>query len=306
MRRFLLTRLCGAAMVSIGVISVVFMLLHLIPGDPVEAMLGESVAHADVEALRNTLGLNRPLVQQWSEYLSKVAVGDLGQSLQSHAPIAQLLLQRLGATVALAVAALLISICIGLPLGIVAAQHDGGWSDRIALFFSSVVLAMPSFWLGPLLIVLFSIALGWLPVSGRGEPYAWVLPALTLGLGMAAALARVVRASLRQVLHEDYLRTARAAGLPAWRVILKHALLNAALPILTVLGLQMGGVLAGAIITETIFQWPGLGLLTVESILRRDYPVVQACVLVISLFYVLANTLTDILCGYIDPRVRMS
>jgi peptide/nickel transport system permease protein len=238
--------------------------------------------------------------------MSRVAVGDLGQSLQSHAPIAQLLLQRLGATMELAAAALMISFCIGLPLGVLAALHEGAWIDRMALIFSSLVLSMPSFWLGPLLIVVFSIVLGWLPVSGRSEPHALVLPALTLGLGMAAALMRVVRASLRLVLHEDYLRTARAAGLSTWRVTFMHALVNAALPIVIVLGLQLGGVLAGAVITETIFQWPGLGLLTVESIQRRDYPVVQACVLVISLSYVIANTLTDILCGYFDPRVRMS
>lgn len=289
----------------LGVVSIVFLLLHLVPGDPVDVMLGESAAAADREALRSALGLDRPLLQQWSGYVARVAVGDLGTSLIGREPIRAILAERLAATAQLGAAALAVSVLIGLPFGLLAATRAGDWVDRGALAFASVAMSVPSFWLGPLLILAFSIGLGWLPVSGRSEPHAIVLPALTLGLGMAAVLTRMVRASMQQVLNEDYLRTARAIGVTRWRLTLRHALINAALPILTVLGLQLGGVLAGAVITETIFQWPGLGLLTVESIQRRDYPLVQACVLVISLAYVSVNTLTDLVCGWLDPRVRL-
>lgn len=301
----MMSRLCSAAIVMLGVASIVFLLLHIVPGDPVDVMLGESAAPADRDALRSALGLDLPLYAQWSGYLGRLLQGDLGTSLIGRDPINTLLAERFGATLQLGAAALAVSMCIGLPLGIAAALREGGWVDRGALAFASVAMSVPSFWLGPLLILVFSIALGWLPVSGRSEAHAIVLPALTLGIGMAAVLTRMVRAAMQQVLAEDYLRTARAIGVPPLRRTLRHALINAALPILTVMGLQLGGVLAGAVITETIFQWPGLGLLTVESIQRRDYPVVQACVLTISLGYVLVNTLTDLLCGWLDPRVKL-
>lgn len=305
MFRFLVTRLCSAALVMLGVVSIVFLLLHIVPGDPVDVMLGESAAPADREALRSALGLDRPLLQQWTGYIARLSSGDLGMSLVGREPIGGLLAERFDATLRLGAAALAVSILIGLPFGIVAAMRRGGWIDRGALAFATVAISVPSFWLGPLLILAFSIGLGWLPVSGRSEPNAIVLPALTLGLGMAAVLTRMVRAAMLQVLNEDYLRTARAIGVTRWRLTMRHALVNAALPIMTVVGLQLGGVLAGAVITETIFQWPGLGLLTVESIQRRDYPVVQACVLAISLGYVLVNTLTDLVCGWLDPRIRL-
>jgi len=303
---FVLTRLFSLAAVVLGVVSLVFLLLHLVPGDPVEVMLGESATPADRGELRRTLGLDRPIAVQWARYLARLSHGDLGASLHSREPVAALVAGRVQATAQLGAAALLVSLAIGLPLGIGAALRDGRGLDRAALGLCALAMSVPSFWLGPILILVFSITLGWLPVSGRTEAGAIVLPALTLGIPLAAVLTRMVRASMLQVLREDYLRTARAKGLRPAQVTLRHALRNAALPVMTVLGLQLGGVLAGAIITETIFQWPGLGQLTIESIQRRDYPVVQACVLVISLAYVVVNAATDILCGLLDPRVRMA
>ncbi|MCG3201128.1 MAG: Dipeptide transport system permease protein DppB [Gammaproteobacteria bacterium] len=303
---FLLTRLFSLAAVALGVVSLVFLLLHLVPGDPVEVMLGESATPADRGELRRSLGLDQPIAVQWARYLGKLSHGQLGESLHSREPIVELVTGRVRATAQLGAAALVVSIAIGLPLGVGAALRDGRRLDRAALALTALAMSIPSFWLGPMLILLFSITLGWLPVSGRAEAGAIVLPALTLGIPLAAALTRMVRASMLQVLSEDYLRTARAKGLPPARVTVQHALRNAALPIMTVLGLQLGGVLAGAIITETIFQWPGLGQLTIESIQRRDYPVVQACVLIISLTYVVVNAATDMLCGLLDPRVRMA
>jgi len=306
MLRFITVRLLSALVVALGVVSIVFLLIHLVPGDPVEVMLGEAATPADRAALRSALGLDQPLGRQWFGYIGDLLQGDLGTSLHTRRPIAELLFERIGATFTLGLGALAVSVFVGFPFGITAALRQGSAIDHGTLVLSTVAVSVPSFWLGPLLILLFSIELGWLPVSGREEAGALVLPAFTLGLGLAALLARMVRAALLQVLGEEYLRTARAKGLTEPRVILRHALRNAALPVLTVLGLQLGAVLAGAVITETIFQWPGVGSLTVESIQRRDYPVVQACVLLISLAYVLVNTVTDICCGVLDPRVRLA
>ena len=303
--RYLTARLLSAVIVMFGVVTLVFLLIHLVPGDPVEVMLGESSTPADRETLRAALGLDRPLMVQWWHYVAGLMHGDLGVSLNGNEPVAGLLAQRILATAQLGLAALGLSLLIGLPLGMLAALRESGWGDWFALGFSTMAISMPSFWIGPLLILLFSIELGLLPVSGREAAGSLVLPALTLGLGMAAASTRMVGASLKTVLHEDYIRTARAKGLTEIRIVLRHALPNAALPVLTVIGLQLGGVLAGTVITETIFQWPGVGLLTIESIQRRDYPVVQGCVLLISLVYVLANTVTDMAYGWVDPRVRV-
>jgi peptide/nickel transport system permease protein len=306
MLQFVVRRLFGALIVAFGIVSVVFALIHLTPGDPVEVMLGESATAADREQLRTALGLNEPLGRQYGHYLARVARFDLGQSLHVRRPIADLLRERLPATLTLAAAGVAVSLLLALPIGIGAALRRGTWFDRGALAFATTAVSMPGFWLGPLLILVFSLWLGWLPVSGRDEPLAWVLPAVTLGLALAATLSRIVRAALLDVLAEDYLRTARAKGLRGRAVILRHALANAALPVLTVVGLQLGALLGGAVITETVFQWPGLGLLTVEAIQRRDYPTLQACVLVISLAYVLVNTVTDLLYGLVDPRLRLT
>jgi peptide/nickel transport system permease protein len=238
--------------------------------------------------------------------VAKVAQGNLGVSIHSKKPIVDLLAERLPATIKLAALALMIAISIGVPLGIVAALKVDRWADNLATVLSLTVSAMPHFWLGPLLMMVFALWLGLLPVSGMDANTSIILPALTLGFGLAAILTRMTRASMLEVLHEDFIRTARAKGLPEKIVILKHALRAALLPIVTVLGLQLGSLLAGTVITETVFAWDGIGRLLVESIEKRDYPVTQACVLVIALTYVFVNLLTDIIYTRIDPRVRFS
>jgi ABC-type dipeptide/oligopeptide/nickel transport system permease component len=302
----LLKRLLGTIPVIFGVLLLTFVLVHSIPGDPVEVMLGESATSADREVLRQNLGLDEPLPIQFFQYVAKVAQGNLGVSIHSKKPIVDLLAERLPATMKLAALALMIAISIGVPLGIVAALKVDRWADNLATVLSLTVSAMPHFWLGPLLMMLFALWLGLLPVSGMDANTSIILPALTLGFGLAAILTRMTRASMLEVLHEDFIRTARAKGLPEKTVILKHALGAALLPIVTVLGLQLGSLLAGTVITETVFAWDGIGRLLVESIEKRDYPVTQACVLVIALTYVFVNLLTDIIYTRIDPRVRFS
>ncbi|WP_137718676.1 nickel ABC transporter permease [Methylobacillus flagellatus] len=302
----MLKRLLGVLPVVFGVLLLTFLLVHLVPGDPVEVMLGESATQADRAGLRAALGLDQPLPVQFGHYLLHLAQGDFGRSIHSGADIAGLLAERLPATLRLALLALAIAVLIGLPLGILAALHARRWPDQLATIASLTLSAMPHFWLGPLLMLLFALWLGWLPVSGMEGRWAIVLPALTLGFGLAAILTRMTRASLLEVLHEDYVRTARAKGLPERQVILGHALRAALLPVVTVLGLQLGSLLAGAVITETIFSWDGIGRLLVESIEKRDYPVTQACVLVIALSYVLVNLLTDLVYARLDPRIRFA
>ena len=302
----MLKRLLGIIPVIFGVLLLTFVLVHSIPGDPVEVMLGESATSADREVLRHNLGLDKPLTIQFFQYVAKVAQGDLGVSIHSKKPIVDLLAERLPATMKLAALALIIAISIGVPLGIVAALKVDRWADNLATVLSLTISAMPHFWLGPLLMMVFALWLGLLPVSGMDASTSIILPALTLGFGLAAILTRMTRASMLEVLHEDFIRTARAKGLPEKTVILKHALRAALLPIVTVLGLQLGSLLAGTVITETVFAWDGIGRLLVESIEKRDYPVTQACVLVIALTYVFVNLLTDIIYTRIDPRVRFS
>ena len=301
---FFISRLLSMITVILGVMTLVFLLIHLVPGDPVQVMLGESATVTDQEKLREALGLNQPLFTQWLTYVTHLFQGNLGVSLHSKEPILDMLLQRLPATVELAIAGLLVAIFIAFPLGSLAAMRQGTLWDNIAMMFSLLGISIPHFWLGPLLILLFSLQLGWFPVSGRETFTSIVLPALTLGTALAAILARMVRATLLEVLHEEYIRTARAKGLSETGIVVHHALRNASLPIMTILGLQLGSLLGGAVITETVFSWPGIGLLTIEAIQQRDYPVVQACVLLISLTYVFVNTLTDILYAWLDPRVR--
>lgn len=305
MSSYLLQRLSGACLVVLGVVSIVFLLLHLVPGDPVEIMLGESASAADRQALRGALGLDRPLHEQYLGYIGGLATLDLGTSIHYRQPVTDLLLDRLPATGLLAGVTLLLTVVLALPLGIVAAIRRNTRWDTGAMGFSLLGVSIPNFWLGPLLILVFSLWLGWLPVSGQDGVAAVILPALTLGTGLAAVLSRMVRSSMLEVLHEDYLRTARAKGLSPRRVILRHALRNAMLPVITLMGLQLGALLAGAVITETVFSWPGVGLLTIEAIQSRDYPVVQACVLLISVTYVIVNLLTDLAYAWIDPRIRL-
>jgi peptide/nickel transport system permease protein len=305
MPAYLLARLYSAIWVTFGVVSLVFFLIHWVPGDPVEVMLGESGASADREALRHALGLDRPLLAQWGGFLGGVAGGDLGQSLYNQEPVTRLLAQRFGATAQLTGAALLVALVIAIPTGIIAAARRGSAWDIGAMGFSLLGVSIPNFWLGPLLVLAFSLGLGWFPVSGREAPLSLVLPAITLGTALAAVLSRMIRSSLLEVMGEDFIRTARAKGLSPWQVWVRHGLRNAWLPVLTVLGMQLGALLGGAVITETVFNWPGVGSLLVESIQRRDYPVVQGVVLVISLCYVLINLATDLLYARIDPRIRL-
>jgi ABC-type dipeptide/oligopeptide/nickel transport system permease component len=296
----------SAIVVVLGVCTLVFLLIHLVPGDPVEAMLGESARPADRAALRADLGLDRPLWEQYLAYLSGVVRLDFGVSFQDRRPVSELLAERIPPTLELAAAALVLALLLAVPLGVVAARHRGDWLDSSAMGFSLLGISIPNFWLGPMLILVFSLWLGWTPVSGREGAGSLVLPAVTLGTGLAAILARMVRSSVLEVLGEDYVRTARAKGLSEAAVLWRHALRNAWLPVLTLVGLQLGGLLGGAVITETVFAWPGVGSLMVEAIQSRDYPVVQACVLLISLTYVLVNTLTDLVYAWVDPRIRLA
>jgi peptide/nickel transport system permease protein len=305
MLTFILQRLLGAILVIFGVISIVFLLIHMIPGDPVEIMLGESASTADREALRMALGLDQPVWVQFQQYLAGLAHLDMGSSIHFRRPVADLLLERLPATGLLAAVTLIITLLMALPLGIMAAvRRDTPW-DTGAMTFSMLGVSIPNFWLGPVLILVFSLWLGWFPVSGRSGFGSVILPAVTLSTGLVAVLSRMVRSSMLEVLGEDYMRTAKAKGLPPQRIILHHGLRNALLPVITLLGLQLGALLAGAVITETVFSWPGVGLLTIESIQSRDYPVVQACVLLISVTYVLVNLLTDLAYAWVDPRIRL-
>jgi len=297
-------RLASLLTVIFGVLLLTFLLIHLVPGDPVDVMLGESANMADRTALRADLGLNQPLIQQFGHYVAKLMQGDFGQSIHTQTPIIELIKARYPATLKLALLSLLIGIVIGVPLGVFAALKAGHWQDFVVTIVSVRLSAMPAFWLGPVLMLIFAVWLSWLPVSGMDTGTSIILPAITLGFGLSAILTRMTRTSLLEVLNDDYIRTARAKGLSEQTVILRHALRAALLPIITIVGLQMGSLLAGTVITETIFSWDGIGRLLVESIEKRDYPVTQACVLIVALSYVLVNLVTDILYRLADPRVR--
>jgi peptide/nickel transport system permease protein len=305
MRGFFLRRFAILIPTVLGAITLVFFFLHMIPGDPVEVMLGETAQQADKERLREELGLNLPVYVQYGNFLARIARGNLGDSYFYRRPVVQVIAERIPATMQLAVVAFVVAGLIAIPLGIIAALREGTAVDNVAVLFSLVGVSMPNFWLGPLLIILFSIKLGWFPVSGRTGLASLVLPAITLGIALSALLSRMTRASLLERLGEDYLTVARAKGLPEWKVILKHALRNALIPIITVMGLQIGVLLSGAIITENVFAWPGIGTLLINAIEARDYPLVQGCVLLISLSYVVVNLVTDLVYGWADPRIRL-
>jgi peptide/nickel transport system permease protein len=304
MSRYFYQRLLLLLPTLFGAVTLVFFLIHLVPGDPVEAMLGETAGSADKEELRRSLGLDQPILAQFSKFLAGLLRLNLGRSLYEQSGVAQLIAARLPATIELTLCAMIAAVVISFPLAFTAAINKNKPSDRLALLFSLLGLSMPNFWLGPLLMIVFAIQLGWAPVSGRDSWLSILLPALTLGLGMAAILTRILRASLLQVTGADYVRTARAKGLSESRIWLKHTLRNALLSVVTIMSLQFGSLLAGSIITETVFSWPGIGRLTVQAIQTRDYPLVQGCVLVIAVSYLLVNFLTDIVYRIIDPRIR--
>ncbi len=304
MTRFLTLRLLLTLAALWLVLTMVFFLIHIVPGDPVEQMLGEGARAEDLAALRTSLGLDQPLHVQYGRYLTGLARGDLGQSFRFQRSVLDVVLERYPATLQLAFATLLVSMAIGIPAGVWAAHRRGHAADRAIGFFTLLGLSLPNFALGPVLILFVSVELGWLPVSGREGLAHLVLPAVTMGAALAAILTRMVRGSMMEELSADYVRTARAKGLRESAVLFRHAFPNALIPVITIIGLQFGTLLAGTIVTESIFAWPGVGRLTVQAIQARDYPLLQGCILVISFSYVLVNLLTDLLYGLVDPRVR--
>jgi peptide/nickel transport system permease protein len=304
MARYLVRRLLLTIPVLLGVATLVFALIHLVPGDPAQSMLGEGASEEEIAQLRQRLGLDRPLLEQYRSFLTGLVQGDLGTSFRYGTPVTREIGDRLLRTMQLAVAAMAVAILIALPLGIAAAVFRGTFVDHLAMTLALAGISMPNFWLGPLLAILFAVYLGWLPVAGTGSVWHIVLPAATLGAALAAILARMTRASLLEELRELYVVAARARGLSRFRAVVRHAFRNSLIPVVTIIGLQFGAVLTGTIITETIFAWPGVGRLLIQSISFRDYPLVQGCILFISLTYVMMNLLTDLTYGFLDPRIR--
>ena len=287
------------------ILTMVFMMIHIVPGDPVLQMLGEDARAEDLAQLRHTLGLDQKLGTQYARYLMGLAHGDWGQSIRYSAPVRAIVLERFPATLELSLAALCVCLAIAVPAGVFSAWRRGSSADRATSLVTLMGLSVPNFALGPVLILVFSIEIGWLPVSGRGGISHLILPAATLGAALAAILTRMVRSSMIEELSSDYVRTARAKGIPETAVLFRHAFPNALIPVITIVGLQFGSLLAGTIVTETIFSWPGIGRLAVQAISARDYPLLQGCILVIAVSHVVVNLLTDLVYGWVDPRVRL-
>jgi len=305
--RYALGRIVGTVPVLFGVTLLVFLMAWVTPGDPVVAMLGEAsqgISQQGLDDLRRELGLDRPLPLQYAAYVAGLVRGDLGSSVRSRRPVLAEIRDRLPATIELALAALAIAVALGVTLGVLAAVRKRTWVDGAAIAVALVGVSVPVFWSGFLLMIVFALELGWLPASGRGSWRHLVLPAVTVGVSSAAFIARITRGAVLEALGQDYVRTARAKGLAPRRVVLRHALRNALLPIVTVVGLQLGGLLGGAVLTETVFAWPGVGRLLVDAIVARDLPLVQGSVLVVSLLFILVNLLVDLSYAAINPRVR--
>jgi peptide/nickel transport system permease protein len=302
--RFLARRVILTIPVLLGVATLVFSLIHLIPGDPAQAMLGEAASPQDIAELRQRLGLDRPLLEQYGAFLKGAVKGDLGTSLRTSQPVTRMIAERMPATFELALAAMAFAILVAMPLGIAAAVSRGAAVDHLAMTVALMGISIPNFWLGPLLAIVFAVELGWLPVSGRGTWAHLLLPAISLGAALAAILARMTRATLLEELREPYVQAARARGSSRLRAVVRHAFRNSLIPVVTLIGLQFGAVLTGAVITETIFAWPGIGRLLIQSIGFRDYPIVQGCILLIAITYVGVNLLTDLVYGVLDPRIR--
>lgn len=306
--RFVFRRLLLAVPVFIGVTLVTFLLMYIVPGDPVAAMVDEKMASTDPAAaqrFREKWGLNDPAAVQYAKFLWNATRGDLGLSYRSEQPVLETILERLPATAKLAGAALGIAILIGIPLGILAALRQNTALDSAAIFLATFGVSIPNFWLGLLLIYIVAVELRWLPPSGYGPAFPYlIMPAITLGTGVAAVIARLTRSSMLEVIRQDYVRTARAKGLAERRVIGSHALRNAAIPIVTIVGVQSSGLLSGAVITERVFSWPGVGRLLVDSISARDLPIVQGCVLFIATIFIALNLLVDLSYAWLDPRIR--
>ena len=306
MTQYIFRRLLQMIPITFGILTLVFSLIHLIPGDPAVQIAGENARPEDVQQVRAALGLDKPLATQYLNYLVRLAHGDLGKSFQTNESVTKSILSRYPATIQLAFGSMFVALLVAFPLGIISAIYRNSWIDNVARFFALVGVSMPSFWFGPLLIIAFAIKHEWLPVSGRDEGLkSLVLPSVTMGLALAAILTRMIRVSLADELGQLYVTTAVAKGVSRVKAIFRHALKNALIPVITVLALQFGSLLTGAIITEQIFSWPGLGRLLITSIATRDYPQVQASILVIALTYILVNFISDLLYGFVDPRIKL-
>ena len=306
MTQYILRRLAQMIPITFGILTLVFSLIHLIPGDPAIQIAGENARPQDVQQVRHALGLDQPLGRQYVNYLRNLAHGDLGRSFQTNESVAVEIRQRYPATIQLAFGAMLVALLVAFPLGIISAIYRNSWIDNVARFFALIGVSMPSFWFGPLLIIAFAINHPWFPVSGRDEGLkSLILPSVTMGLALSAILTRMIRVSLADELTQLYVTTAVAKGVSRRKAIFRHALKNALIPVITVLALQFGSLLTGAIITEQIFSWPGLGRLLIQSINTRDYPQVQASILVIALTYIFVNFASDLLYGVVDPRIKL-
>lgn len=305
MTQYIIRRLVQMIPITFGIITLVFSLIHLIPGDPAVQIAGESARPEDVIAVRKALGLDQPLWVQYGKYLNRLVHGDLGKSFQTGESVTSQIRTRYPATLQLAFGAMFIALLVAFPLGIISAIYRNSWIDNLARFFALIGVSMPSFWFGPLLIIAFAINREWFPVSGRDGFRSIVLPSVTMGLALAAILTRMIRTSLADELTQLYVTTAVAKGVTRAQAIFRHALKNALIPVITVVALQFGSLLTGAIITEQIFSWPGLGRLLLQSISTRDYPQVQASILVIALTYIFVNFASDLLYGVVDPRIKL-
>jgi len=306
MTQYIIRRLLQMIPITLGILTLIFSLIHLIPGDPAMQIAGEGARPEDVMNVRKALGLDQPLWKQYVTYITNLAQGDLGRSFRTNESVAREIAVRYPATMQLAFGAMFVAILVSFPLGIISAIYRNSWIDNVARFFALIGVSMPSFWFGPLLIIAFAINRHWFPVSGREDGWrSLVLPSLTMGLALSAILTRMIRVSLADELGQLYVTTAIAKGVTRGKAIFRHALKNALIPVITILGLQFGSLLTGAIITEQIFSWPGLGRLLIQSITTRDYPQVQASILVIALTYIMVNFISDLLYGIVDPRIKL-
>ena len=304
MLRYVARRLLHLVPVLLGISFLVFLLVHLVPGDPVRVMMQDVGSPEQVERMRAQLGLDRPIYVQYVSFVSRAVRGDFGRSIHTRRPVAQEIAFRIPYTVRIAIAAMLVAVIMGVVLGSIAAMHHQSALDYGTMIVALAGVSLPSFWFGLVLILIFSLHLRWLPPAGADSPLHLILPAVTLGSGAAAIIARLTRSSMLEVLRQDYIRTARAKGVADRRLVYRHALKNAMIPVVSVVGLQFAGLLGGAVIVETVFGWPGIGRLAVDAIFNRDIPVIQAVVLVAAVIFVFVNLLVDLLYGLLDPRIR--
>jgi|TARA_B100001146_G_scaffold224388_1_gene242119 ABC-type dipeptide/oligopeptide/nickel transport system permease component len=305
MIQYLFNRLLQAIPVLLGVIIITFVLMYIIPGDPVVSMVGERYSEETVQQLRQELHLDDPLPLQFLRYVGNVLQGNFGNSFITGEPVAALIIEKFPNTMMLAITAMFFAILIGLTAGIMSSVHPGSFMDRGIMVLALAGISAPVFWVGLILVLVVGVMLQWLPPTGFGGIEYLILPALTLGLRSAAYLARLTRATMLDVLSHDYIRTARSKGLPEWKVFIKHAFPNTLIPVITIIGTDFGSYLSGAVLTESIFGWPGIGRLALEAIMKRDFPVIQGTVLFMAIMFVLMNVLVDLLYGVVDPRIRL-